>query len=212
MEIEYSNFDINKEIFQENKINGLIDLNSNLLYNKIYNIQKVKYNYNQKVKYFFLKELLNNSNILKTLEEDFYINKEVLNRKMEELSTSELCKTLLIKACLSDAKVIILKNIDMYFNDRDLKDLFFVLKKHIEKIKKTIIFSTSKIDNIILNVDNYIIARENEVLYSGNSISSLNEKTDIIEFVDAANKKGAKLHYYKDRNDLLKAIYRSVKK
>jgi len=74
------------------------------------------------------------------------------------------------------------------------------------------LFSTNKIDNAIEVCDRFIIASENRIIYDGKDIDKLPEKTSIASFVDGANSKGAKLSYYKEPNDLLKAIYRSVKK
>ena len=46
-----------------------------------------------------------------------------------------------------------------------------------------------------------IMAKNNEVYYI---------KTNLMKIADLANERNAKLDYYKDVNDLLKAIYRSV--
>ena len=75
-----------------------------------------------------------------------------------------------------------------------------------------IIYISKNINCIIPNTDYYIITKDNKVVYSGDDINSLPVKTELMEIVDLANKKGAKLKYYKDVNDLLKAIYKNVEK
>ena len=211
MEIGYSNFELDTEIFLKNEVIGLVDKNSNFIYNRIYGINKMTYNSSYKVSTFLGINGLKKKKLSKNLKDGFGITKDIERKTLNTLSSSELIKVLILKASLLDTNVIILNHIDAYFNERDLKDIFICLKRNKESIGKTIIFSTNKVDNIISNTNYYVITSENRIIYNGNDINTIKEKTHIMDFVDIANKKGAKLQYYKDANDLLKAIYRSVR-
>lgn len=211
MEIGYTNFELDNEFFTKGEIIGLVDKNSNFIYNRIYDLRPITFNSNAKVITFLGIESIKKRKLVKELKDELAITKDIEKRQMKSLTNAELVKVLILKACLIDAQVLVFSNIDTYLNDRDLKDVFIALRRYREKIGKTIIFTTNKVDNIINNTNYYVIASENRVIYSGNDINTLKDKTSIMNFVDAANKKGAKLNYYKDANDLLKAIYRSVK-
>ena len=49
MEIKYSNFELDKSIFEKYEIIGLIDINSNFIYNRIYDLKEVEFTENTKV-------------------------------------------------------------------------------------------------------------------------------------------------------------------
>lgn len=211
MEISYSNYELDTNLFPKNEVIGLIDKNSSFIYNRIYDLKNIQFNMNHKVMTFLGLDGIKKRKLLKDIKDQIGITKELEKKQLRTLSSGELIKVLILKACIIDTKVIVLNHIDAYLNDRDLKDIFIALKRNKEQIGKTIIFATNKVDNIISNTNYYIIASENRVIYNGNDINTIKDKTSVMTFVDAANKKGAKLNYYKDANDLLKAIYRSVK-
>ena len=113
---------------------------------------------------------------------------------------------------LNSSKTIVLKNIEISFTARELSNLFHVLRRNIKKLNKKIIYVSKNIDTIILNTDYYVLTKDSMKIYSGDDINSLPIKTELMQIVDLANNKGANLKYYKDINDLLKAIYKSVEK
>ena len=131
--------------------------------------------------------------------------------KLKELSMVDYIKVLVIRLVSKSCKTIVLKNIDISLNFNEQARLFNALRRNIKLVNKTIIFESMNIESIVPNSDYYVIVDDNKVIYSGDDFTKLPVKTEIMEIVDLANKKGAKLSYYKDINDLLKAIYRSVK-
>ena len=212
MEVKYSNTQIDYKIFQKNEIYGLYDRNSNYINNRIENINIIKYNNKKRVKRFLFTLNINKKKLIKKIKEEFEITKSLEKKKLCELSSYELLCILIIKAYLIKSEVIILNHIDALLLTADFKRIMLHIKNTVSKTDKTMIVSVNRLDNIITTTSNYVIASENRIIYNGNNINALHESTDIMKFVDAANKKGAKLTYYKDANDLLKAIYRSVKK
>jgi len=212
MEIKYSKFSLDTKTYGNFELCGIIDRNSNFIDKRVYDIKMLKYNPNITVGMFLFINKIKHRELVDTLLESFGFTKVIKKKLMRNLSNSELIKILLVKVCSSEAKVIILEHIDTYLNYRDLKDVLVSIRKQLKTIEAHVLFSTNKIDNAIEVCDRFIIASENRIIYDGKDIDKLPEKTSIASFVDGANSKGAKLSYYKEPNDLLKAIYRSVKK
>ena len=213
MEIEFSNFEVDKAIFGEQTISGLYDIKGTFIYKNLYGIEKVRVNNNLSVRTFLLLNKLSRKKytLTKKLLNDLEITSAKQKQKLKELSMTDYIKVLVIRYVSKPCKTIVLKNIDISLNDNELSRLFNSLRRNIKLINKTIIFESMNLESIVVNSDYYVITDDNKGLYSGNDFTKLPIKTEIMEIVDLANKKGAKLDYYKDINDLLKAIYRSVK-
>lgn len=214
MEIEYSKFVVDKKIYGINDITGIVDIDSNFIYQSFYDVRRVQFNGFVPVR-FYLKFCagVKAKQVVDKLFNDFELSKELLNRKMTNLSKGELTKILIIKACTTpEAKTLIFENMDTYLNNKEMNLVLKTIKNYKEEIKKNVIVLTSKVDNIIQPCERYIIASNNEIVFKGKELTDMPVKTRTMEFADLANEKGASLAYYKDANDLLKAIYRSVKK
>ena len=211
MEIKYSNAYLDSNIFQKDLIYGVYDKNSNFIANRFSDAVTIKYNPKIKVKYFLICLKTSKRKLLKNIKKEFSI-KSIENKKMRELSSFELACVLIIKAILSKSNYIILDHIDPFLTSSDFKQIILYIKNSIEDIDKVVMISVNKIDNMIAITNNYVVASEDRIIYNGQNIESIHEPTEIMKFVNAANEKGANLKYYKDPSDLLKAIYRSVKK
>lgn len=213
MEIEFSNFEIDKKIFGEKTISGLYDTKGSFIYSNLYNVEKLKVNNNLSVRaYLLLNKLsIKKYTLTKTLLNDLEIDAKKQKLKLKNLSMADYIKVVIIRLLSKPCKTVILKNIDISLNSNEQSRLFNALRRNVKLINKTIIFESMNIDNIVVNSDYYVIVDDNKILYSGDDFTKLPIKTEIMEIVDLANEKGAKLSYYKDINDLLKAIYRSVK-
>lgn len=212
MEIGYTNFELDSDIFGKNEITALIDTNGTFLYDKIYDIKSfapesrlplivyLRFNTNFK-KWKLLDELL----------EDLEIPKELMVRPLSKLSSSELQKVLIIKLCISNAKNIIIESIDTYFNFKDITLILKTLKMKLDRIGKNVLVTANNPDNLVQYVHRYIVAKDGNISYIGKDFTKMGVPTSIRTFIDLANNRGAKLNDYKEPNDLLKAIYRSVK-
>lgn len=212
MEIAYSNFALDAKTFGNNSLVGLIDNGTDFIYERVYDIRKLLYNRNARVKAFLHPEKSRKSRVFSEIVDDFDISSEIESKKIGELSHGEFIKVMALKLSLSDAKVVILNHIDTVLTSRELNDILKGIKKHLDELNKTFIFSTNKVDKIVSSCTRYIVVDEEKIQYNGTKFEDLPIKTEICEFVDEANKKHAKLTYYKEVNDLLKAIYRSVEK
>lgn len=212
MEIKYSKFDANIKVFQKKEIYGLYDKNSNFVASRIQNIETIKYNEEREVSTFLFTISPKKHQLLKKIKNEFKIDKKLERKKLKELSTFELINILVAKLYISNVNLIILDNIDAFLTTADLKSILLYIKNTINIVDKTVVFVANRIDNMLPLTNNYVIASENRIIYNGNDIKAMHETTEIMKFVNTANEKGAKLNYYKDPKDLLKAIYRSVKK
>ncbi len=214
MEIEYSRFEVNPEIFGEKLITGVYDLDGNFIYRNLYRLEKLKINNMLTVRSFLLLSSMNKKKytLAKNLLNDLEITPQMRRKKLVNLAFGDYIKVLIIKMILNSSKTIVLKNIEISFTSKELTNIFHVLRRNLKNYPKKIIYISKNINCIIPNTDYYIITKDNKVVYSGDDINSLPVKTELMEIVDLANKKGAKLKYYKDVNDLLKAIYKNVEK
>ncbi len=210
MEIKYTNFDVDPKVFPKEQVYGIIDSSSNYVYENIYGVERISLPKFSSAKRF-LQQKTTDKKLLESLIEEFEFSKELLKKQVRSLSSSELEKMMFLKVLLSDAKTILLDNIDMVLNYRDLLLILKTSQKYAAKCSKKIIYTTCSPDNLLKHIDHYIVIENELITYSGKDIRKLPVDTELKSFVDKANKKGAKLDYYKDINDLLKAIYRSVK-
>ena len=209
MEIVYTNNELDSHYFKKYKVNGLYSKNSNYLKSLAIDLKEININKKMNVGVYLKYGNKQKFSIISELLKEFDIKKKK-KQKLGELSTTELLKILTIKELVGNNETIILRSIDNYLNTRDLKRYFQILKNHIDKLRKTIIFETNNIDNLSKICSNILITDNNNVLFNGNNFDRLPMKTNLMKIADLANKKNAKLDYYKDVNDLLKAIYRSV--
>ena len=214
MEIEYSKFEVDPKVFGKKTITGIYDLDGDYIYKNLYKIEKLKINNKLTVRAFLLLNSTTKSKYLlaKNLLDDFEITNIKRKKRLKDLAFGDYLKVLIIKMVLNSSKTIILKNIEISFTSRELSNIFNALRRNLKNTKKRIIYITKNVETLVLNTDYYVITKNNKMIYSGDDINSLPIKTESMEIVDLANKKGAKLKYYKDINDLLKAIYKSVEK
>lgn len=145
---------------------------------------------------------------------DLGLDETISNKKVSNLSSCESKLVMLIKIALLKPEFIILNNFDLGFNYKD--------KSRLSRFIKTINATYGTIFIIITNdllfmnkcVKHIIIIRNKIIKYQGDIMSAIKEdlleKPPIINFIDMANTKGAKLDYTLDSKELLKGIYRSV--
>lgn len=211
MEIEYTNYALNSNIFKIGEINGIISLDDNFMYKNLYDNKKL--NLYDKIPLFMQLKAFKFGKDLEFIDrliQDFNLDKNVLFRKVDEISDSEKIKVSIIKLLSSNSKVIVLKFIDNYLNSRDLQNIFNTMSGYLKEKNKTVVFETTNIDNVVKTCENIIVTKNNEILFQGSDFSKMPVTTSLMEFANLANAKGANIGYYKDVNDLLKAVYRSV--
>ena len=208
MEIGVATKDILNRAFEKDEINGLYEIDSTL----ITSFKLVSPLLSYPVWLYLLTSKMRNKKLYDTLINELEITEDILKKRMFRLSSGELIKVLIIKSSLSHSSCILLNHIDANLSFGELNRTLKCLRRNLKDINKTIVFSSNNINNIVPTCTKYIVLDNADVDYAGNSIEMLPKKTEIMEFIDMANDRKAKMSYYKDPSDLLKAIYRSVKK
>lgn len=207
--INYTNFALDENIYGKNEIVGFFDNTGDYLEKNIYDIKNLGLNISIPALWYLTIRSPKRELTQKLLSE-FGISKKLIKRPLKKLSTTERLKIELTLVLASNAKTVILDNLDVYFNDQDFTRLIKTMKAYKNEIGKTIIFTSNNPDTIV-KAERYIVSNDSSIIYDDVNLHTLPIKTNTMLFADLANKKGAKLDYYKEANDLLKAIYRSVR-
>lgn len=205
--VNYSNFQLDESVYGKNELVTVLDKTGGFLYENIYDIEPPIYNKNFTVR-LYLMFGIKNQKLKNALISELDIA-VLTKKKLKNLSTGELLKVLIVKTILSEAQTVILEGIDAYLNHHDLEHLLKTIKAHLKEADKTVIFETNKPEHLLFGTK-YIVASDSSIIYNGHDFKKLPIDIETVEFAKLANKKGAKLDYYKEVNDLLKAIYRSV--
>lgn len=154
---------------------------------------------------------------LKTTEyfNDLKLDNELLNKKIADLSSYELMCFKLLTIINKKPSIIILDNVDCKICEKyKSKLLNFIRLINASKRIKFIIISSNTVFLNQISKD-CLVMKNGIIKYQGQIIDGIKsdqiKKCEIIDFIDIANqKKNAKLDYYLEIKELLKAIYRSV--
>lgn len=154
---------------------------------------------------------------LKTTEyfNDLKLDDELLNKKIADLSSYELMCFKLLTIINKKPSIIILDNVDCKICEKyKSKLLNFIRLINASKRIKFIIISSNTVFLNQISKD-CLVMKNGIIKYQGQIIDGIKsdqiKKCEIIDFIDIANqKKNAKLDYYLETKELLKAIYRSV--
>lgn len=154
---------------------------------------------------------------LKTTEyfNDLKLDNELLNKKIADLSSYELMCFKLLTIINKKPSIIILDNVDCKICEKyKSKLLNFIRLINASKRIKFIIISSNTVFLNQISKD-CLVMKNGIIKYQGQIIDGIKsdqiKKCEIIDFIDIANqKKNAKLDYYLETKELLKAIYRSV--
>lgn len=196
---------------------GNVNVNEIKLGNSIRLLEMKKHYQNITVKKYILQETscldkrMINSLKLVHLEE------EVLNKKMNVLSTSEKVKIELAILLIENVDCIVFNQFDYYFMEKEL--LFFkkLFKKLVKKYQKTFVFLNSNLSFLFDFADRVVMKKskkeyvviDNPTFYE-EELYEVIKKPPIVDFVIYLNQNGKKILPYTDLKELLKAIFREV--
>jgi len=204
MEVMYANSE-DKGYFNNKNFIGFIG-EAQDLYSLLPEMNTIKLKPNSKVK----KVINNNSEYLNLLG----LTSDILKYKIKDLSYSEYKMVLLIKICNMHPDLVILNNFDLGLNYKVRSKILKFIKTVNATYHTNFIILTNDILFINKCAKHIVIAKNKIIKYQGDIITAIKQnmidKPPIIEFIDLANEKGAKLNYTLDNKELLKAIYRSV--
>jgi len=209
MEIMYSNK--NYELFDK-KITCIYGDKLDLI-NMNYEFNGINYDDEWTVKRFLNGNKIQIDKEILEIFNEIEIKESLLKKKINELSKGEFKLVLFVYILLNNKEIVVFD----YFD----KCLSFKYKKRIINYIKTkydgkLVFISN--DLVFLNtLSNYIVIfKDGKIIFNDefNKLYKSKKKIEypsIINFINLANKKGAKLSYTVDRKELLKDIYRSVR-
>ena len=209
MEIMYSNK--NYELFDK-KITCIYGDKLDLI-NMNYEFNGINYDDEWTVKRFLNGNKIQIDKEILEIFNELEIKESLLKKKINELSKGEFKLVLFVYILLNNKEIVVFD----YFD----KCLSFKYKKRIINYIKTkydgkLVFISN--DLVFLNtLSNYIVIfKDGKIIFNDefNKLYKSKKKIEypsIINFINLANKKGAKLSYTVDRKELLKDIYRSVR-
>jgi len=147
------------------------------------------------------------------------LDESYLNKKINDLTLSEIKKVQLASVIVYNPKILILDEPTIHLNFKEKKDLLRILNILNTKYNKTIIL-LSRDANFIYEFDSYIyIMDHGNIVLNGNNDILLNQEElfkynlsvpDIVKFINIANKNNFKLKQYKDIKDLIKGVCNNV--
>lgn len=144
------------------------------------------------------------------------LNENYLNRKITTLSDSERIKISLALVLGINSKIILIDEIDTILDPKSLNEIIKLLNLLKKRYNKTIVISTRNTSLAHMIADNVILLSDGKIVESGNKYDIFTKdlskyglkNPNIIEFENMARKKGVRLLYRDEINDLMKDIYR----
>ena len=143
-----------------------------------------------------------------------------LNRNPFTLSSGEMRKVAIASILAFNPKVIILDEPTIGLDNKSKENLIKIIKLLKNRYKKTIIVVSNDADLLLKISDHVILLNKGKIVLEGNKYDFFKQdiskyglkRPKIIEFEQLVlEKKGIKIGYRDDINDLMKDVYRYVK-
>ena len=143
-----------------------------------------------------------------------------LNRNPFSLSSGEMRKVAIASILAFNPKVIILDEPTIGLDNKSKENLIKIIKLLKNRYKKTIIVVSNDTDLLLKISDHVILLDKGKIVLEGNKYDVFKQDIEkyslkrpkIIEFEQLVlEKKGIKIGYRDDINDLMKDVYRYVK-
>lgn len=143
---------------------------------------------------------------------------DFLNRKIKTLSQSELYKVALASSLINNPKIIVFDNPFVNLDDNNKKKFIQLIRTIKNRYKKTIIIISNQSDDLHEISDYLFLVDNNKVILEGNKYVFYDQDDilkkqyislpKIMKFEKMVyNKKGKKIGYRDNINDLIKDIY-----
>ena len=150
-----------------------------------------------------------------------HLSKDILNANPSNLSSGEKKLLSIAVGLITNPKVLILNEPELYLDDFHKRNLIKILKKISKKYDKIIIIITSDVLFCYDVCDTYILLNKGEITKTANKKDLVNisdelnnaslKIPEILNFINYANKKNIYLDKTYDIKELMKDVYRNVK-
>lgn len=175
------------------------------------------------INYYCKKNKVFDETFKKVIEDTFEMIKldlSILDKKIRELSSSEIFKFYILLNVLFERDVYIFKNIFKYVDKNNKKYILNTIKD-LKSKNKIILLVDDSFDNLYNNTDEIVLFKENNLLISGDTKKVLtntkflldnNIKLPTLVLITylAKTKKDVKLFFHDDVRDIMKDIYKHV--
>ena len=98
--------------------------------------------------------------------------KRIMNKKVGQLNSKEMILSQIALSLVNEKKVLLIDNLDYYFNDNELKKINMFLKNYIKDFGLTVIYTTTNLNQTLYSDYLYIIDK-GRVLLKGEPITVL---------------------------------------
>ncbi len=213
--------------FEENKVNSIIctsDSERKNLFKLLSGINiddfflDSKNTVREQVNFYVGKKYKNNEKRIVQSLEILNLDKSFLDKEMSKLSSSEKQKSLLLTSIALNQKMVVLDG--AFFDSKEQNNLLKIIREFKNEVKKTVLITSNNI-NFLHKISDYVYIIDNE------SVITYGKKYDVFTDFELLNKynidipnvikfskmvfdkKGKKIGYRDDINDLLKDIYRN---
>lgn len=148
------------------------------------------------------------------------LDESYLNRNPFTLSSGEMRKVAIASVLAFNPKIIILDEPTIGLDNKSKENLIKIIKLLKNRYKKTVIVVSNDTDLLLRISDNVILLDKGKIILEGNKYDVFKQdiskyglkRPKIIEFEQLVlEKKGIKIGYRDDINDLMKDVYRYVK-
>ena len=210
------NCNINYDDIDNIEYNKISIVNDNIFNNIIY-IKDIFYKY-VKDRELYIKNIDNR--IIDSLK-IVGLNKNIMNKTINEISTSEKVLIKISVSIINNPNLIIIDDIFNYLDKTNIKKVNLLFNRLVDKFDKAIIIISDNSDRIFENCNYCIFIKDDKILVRGKTIDIFKRvdylkrngflNSSLCEFVYKAKSKNIKIDYYKDVRDLIKDIYRNKK-
>ncbi len=139
------------------------------------------------------------------------IKEDILKKKANELSSTEISKVKLAIGILNKSEIIIMNEIDKYLIDKDLKKTISIINL-INKKSKIKLLVLSKNILFLKNICDFYYYIDRDFIHGTNNFKEMffdeNIKPELYSFLEISKTYGHDLDKYDDVKEIIKAIYR----
>ncbi len=142
------------------------------------------------------------------------LSNDILDKRINDLASSEKLRINLARLLIKNEEIIVFKEFDKYFMEKDLLYFKKLFKKLVKRYNKTLIFINSR-TTFLLDLANILVIKDksdikvfNDLDFYKEDLSKYIELPEIVLFIKLVKSLGIEIEEYTDLKELIKGIYR----